>query len=94
MREAAKTAPEGNALAAENMGGATPMATDGGGPDQSGPQPNTTPDTQVALEPNKRPPSKEGGAPTPAATSTIPEEANTLMEMLQPASIVEEHRTH
>ena len=37
MREADKTAPEGNALAAENMGGATPMKTDGGGFDQSGP---------------------------------------------------------
>ena len=32
-REAAKTTPEGNASAAENMGGATPMETKDGGPD-------------------------------------------------------------
>ena len=37
VQEAAKTAPEGNASAAENMGGTTPMEIDGGGPDQSGP---------------------------------------------------------
>ena len=33
VREAAKTAPEGNASAAENMGGITPMETEDGGPD-------------------------------------------------------------
>ena len=37
VREATKTVPEGNASAAENMGGTTPMETDDGGPDQSGP---------------------------------------------------------
>ena len=31
--------------------------------------------------------------PTPAATSSSPEAPNTLMEALQRASIVEEHRT-
>ena len=32
MRKAAEMAPEGNASAAENMGGTTPMETDDGGP--------------------------------------------------------------
>ena len=83
---------EGNASAAENMGGTTPMETDDGGTNQSDPQPNTIPETQMAPEPTKRPPS-EGGVPTPAATSTISEVPNILMEALQRASIVEEHRT-
>jgi hypothetical protein len=50
VREADKAAPEGNTLAAENMGGKTPMDTDDGGPDKSGSRPNTTPETQTALE--------------------------------------------
>ena len=62
VREAAKTAPEGNALAAENTGGTIPMETDSRGLDQSSPQPNTIPETQVAPESNKRPPFKGGGS--------------------------------
>ena len=89
----AKTAPGGNASAAENMGDAIPMETYGGDPDQSGPQPNTIPETHVAPESSEQPPSKEGGAPTLAASSTNPEAPNTLMEALRHASIVEEHPT-
>ena len=37
VREAAEVAPEGNALAAENMGGAIPTESGGGGLDQSVP---------------------------------------------------------
>ena len=37
VREAGNTAPGGEALAAENMGGTTPMETNDGGPDQSDP---------------------------------------------------------
>ena len=62
VREATKTAPEGNALAAENTGGAIPMETDGGGLDQSGPQANIIPETQVVPEPNNRPLQGRGGA--------------------------------
>ena len=69
------------------------METDDGGPDQSSPQPNTIPDTHVAPESSEQPPSKEGGAPTPTATSTYPEAPNPLMDALQHASVVEEHRT-
>ena len=36
---------------------------------------------------------KEGGASTPPATSVNPEAPDTLVEALQSASIVEEHRT-
>nr|XP_040249457.1 nucleolin-like [Aegilops tauschii subsp. strangulata] len=48
VQETLKTVPEGNALAAENMGGAIPMKTNGGGIDQFGPQPNLIPETQTA----------------------------------------------
>ena len=63
VREAAKTAPEGNASTTEKMGGATPKETNDGGPDQSGPQPNTIPETHVAPESSEQPPSKEGERP-------------------------------
>ena len=60
VREATKMAPEGNASAAENMGGTTPMETDDGGPKQSGPEPNTTSETHRAPESSEQPPLKEG----------------------------------
>ena len=60
VRKAAEMVPEGKASAAENMGGTTPMETRDGGPDQSGPQPNTTPETHTALESSELPPLKEG----------------------------------
>ena len=47
---AAEMAPEGNTSAAEDMGGAIPMATNGGGPVQSGPQPDIIPETHAAPE--------------------------------------------
>ena len=93
VREATKTAPEGNASAAENMGGTTPMETDDRGPDQFGPQSNTVPETNVAPELSEQPPSKEGGAPAPTTTSTNLEAPNPLLDTLQRASVVEEHRT-
>ena len=61
VRKVAKTTLEGNGSAAENMGGTTPMETDDGGPDQSGPQPNTTSETHRAPESSEQPPLKEGG---------------------------------
>ena len=38
------------------------METDGGGPDQSGPQPNTILENHMAPESSEQPPLKEGGA--------------------------------
>ena len=68
------------------------METRDGGPDQSGPQPNTTPETHTAPESGEQPPSREGGAPSPLVSSINPEAPNILVEALQSASIVEEHR--
>ena len=47
----------------------------------------------MAPKSGKQPPSKEGGAPIPPVTSVHPKALDTLMEALQGASIVEEHRT-
>lgn len=47
----------------------------------------------MAPESTEQPPSKEGGALTPTATSTTPEAPNPLMDALQRASVMEEHRT-
>ena len=58
--EAVKKAPEVNTSVAEDIGEATPMATDGGDPQQSGPQPNTIPETNAAPGSGEQPPLKEG----------------------------------
>ena len=69
------------------------METDYGGPVQFRPQPNIIPETYMAPESGGQPPSKEGGAQIPQASSVNPEAPDTLMEALQSAIIVEEHRT-
>ena len=91
--ETAGTAPEGNTSDTENTGVTIPSGADGMGLDQSDRQPDTTPETQMAPESNKGPPSGEGGVQTPVAASANMEAPNTLMEALQRPSIVEEHRT-
>ena len=90
--EVVEKAPEGNTSVAEDIGEATPMATDDGDNQQSGPQPDTLPETYVAPGSGEQPPSKEG-ASAPSVTSTNPEAPNTLVEALQRASIMEEHHT-
>ena len=85
-------APEGETSAAGHMGEKIPMETGDGDHVQLGPQPNTIPEAHTALESGKQPPSKEGGAPIPPVTSVHPEAPDTLLEVLQGASIVEEHR--
>lgn len=69
------------------------MGTDGGGLDQSGPQPNTIPESHMAPDPSEQPSSKEGGVPTPLTTSINPKAPDTLREALRRASVMEEHRT-
>ena len=91
-QEAIRVAPEGETSAAGHMGEQIPMETGDGGHIQFGPQPNTIPETYTAPESGKQPPSKEGGAPIPPVTSVHPEAPDTLLEALQSASIVEEHR--
>ena len=68
------------------------MENGNGGHVQFGPQPNTIPEAHTAPESGKQPPSKEGGAPIPPVTFVHPEAPDTLLEALQSASIVEEHR--
>ena len=79
VRGVAKTQPEGNTSVAQSRG-----ANDKG-PGLSGLQPETTPGT------NKRIPSK--GGRTPTAASGDPEAPDILTNMLQQASVSEEHRT-
>ena len=93
VREAVMAAPEGDTSAAENMGEPTPMEAGDGGHVQFGPQPNVIPETHMAPESGEQPPSKEGGASTSPATTVNPKAPDTLVEALQSASIVEEHRT-
>ena len=93
VQEAISVAPEGNTSAAGYVREPIPLDISDGGHIQFGPQPNTIPEAHTAPESSKQPSSKEGGVPIPPATSVHPEAPNTLLEALQSASIVEEHRT-
>ena len=92
-QEAIRVAPEGDTSAAGHMGERILLEIGDGGHIQFGPQPNTIPEAHTAPESGKQPPSKEGGVPIPPVTSVHPEAPDTLLEALQSASIVEEHRT-
>ena len=59
---------------------------------KSGPGPDTAPETSVIPEFGRRPPRKKGKPTTPAA-SVQPEAPDNLLEVLNGASIDEEHRT-
>ena len=85
-------APEDDTSAAGHMGGQIPMETGDGGHTQFGPQPNTILEARMAPESGKQPPSKGGGATILPVTCIDPEAPDTLLEALQGASIVEEHR--
>ena len=75
--------------AVENMGGKTPMETGNEGPESSDPRPDTVLETQTVPESDRQPPLREGET----ATSTNAEALNKLMDALQGASVLEEHRT-
>ena len=85
-------APEGETSAAGHMGEQIPMETSDGGHIQSGPQPNTIPETYTAPESGIQPPLKGGGVPIPPVTSVQPGAPDNLLEALRGASIVDEHR--
>ena len=68
------------------------METDDGGRTRFGPPLGTDPKSHMALESDKQPPSREGGAPVPPPTSIQPEAPDNLLEVLRGASIVGEHR--
>ena len=59
---------------------------------KSGPGPDTAPEPSVVPESGRRPPSKKGRPATPV-TSVQPEASDNLLEVLNGASIDEEHRT-
>ena len=69
------------------------METVDGGQVQFGPQPNIILETHTASESGEQPSLKEGSAPIPTATSINSEAPDNLVEALQSATIVEEHRT-
>ena len=68
------------------------MGTGNGGLVPFGPQPDTIPETNTALESSERPSPKGGGVPVPPVTSVQPEAPDNLLEALRGASIVDEHR--
>ena len=93
VQEAVRVVPEGDTSAVGHMREKIPPETGDGGHIQFGPQPNTIPEAHTAPELGRQPPSKDGGAPIPLMTSIHSEAPDTLLEALQSASIVEEHRT-
>ena len=80
-----KTMPQGETSIAQGPGCAVPTGTNDKGPGLFDLQPETT------LGLGKHIPSK--GVHTPTAASRDPEAPDTLMDMLQHASVSEEHRT-
>ena len=59
---------------------------------KSGPEPDTAPEPSVVPGSGRRPPRKKGKPTTPTA-SVQPEAPDNLLEVLNGASIDEEHRT-
>ena len=79
--ETVRKSPEDNTSVVVERGTTTPMTTEGGGLQQSGPSPNTIPGTSTTPGSDQHPPPKEGGgAGAPSATSVNPEAADTLQE--------------
>ena len=92
IQEAIRVALEDDTLAAGHMGEQIPLETGDGGHIQFGPELDTIAEAHTAPVSGKQPPSKEGGAPIPPVISVHPEAPDTLLEALQSASIIEEHR--
>ena len=79
-------APQGDLPDSRPKGGKTPEGS------KSRPGPDTAPEPSVIPEFGRRPPCKKGKPMTPAA-SVQPEAPDNLLEVLNGASIDEEHRT-
>ena len=80
-----KTTPKGDTSVVQGPGRAAPSGTNIKGPELSGLQ------LEMTLGSSEHIPSK--GVRTPAAASRNPEAPDTMMGMLQHASVSEEHRT-
>ena len=85
-------APQDDSRAAEHMGEKAPTETDDAGRALLDPQPDSMPETYTAPESGERPFPKGGGVQP--VTSVQPEASDHLLEALQGASIVDEHRAH
>src|SRR4051812_4398809 len=79
-------APQGDLPDSRCKGDKTPKGS------KSGPGPDTAPEPSKVPESGRRPPKKKG-RPTTPATSVQPEAPDNLLEVLNGASIDEEHRT-
>ena len=86
QEEVVLEAPQGDLPDSRSKGDKTPEGS------KSGPGPDTAPKPSVVLESGGRPPSKKG-KPTMPVTSVQPEASDNLLEVLNGASIDEEHRT-
>ena len=86
QEEVVLEAPQGDLPDSRPKGDETPEGT------KSGPGPDTAPEPSVVPESGRRPPCKKG-KPTTPVTSVQPEALDNLLEVLNGASIDEEHRT-
>ena len=86
QEEVVLQAPQGDLPDSRRKGDKTPKGS------KSGPGLDTAPEPSVVPESGRRPPRKKGKPTTPAA-SVQPEAPENLLEVLNSASIDEEHRT-
>ena len=86
QEEVVLEAPQGNLPDSRRKGDQTPEGY------KAGPEPDTASEPSVVPESGRRPPSKKG-KPTTPVTSVQPEAPDNLLEVLNGASIDEEHRT-
>ena len=86
QEEVAPEGPQGDLPDSRRKGDKTPKGS------KSSTGTNTAPEPSVVPESDKRPPSKKG-KPTMPVTSVQPEAPDNLLEVLNDASIDEEHRT-
>ena len=86
QEEVVLEAPQGGLSDSMPKGGKTPEGS------KSSPGPDTTPEPSVVPESGRQPLRKKG-RPTTLAASVQPEAPNNLLEVLNGASIDEEHRT-
>ena len=86
QEEVVLEAPQGDLPDSRREGDKTPKGS------ESGLDPDTAPEPSVVLDSSRRPPSKRG-EPTEPVTSVQPEAPDNLLEVLNGASIDEEHHT-
>ena len=86
QEEVVLEAPQGDLPDCRHKGSKAPKGS------KSGPGPDTAPEPSTVPESGRQPPNKKG-KPTTLVTSVQPEAPDNLLEVLNGASIDEEHRT-